>query len=457
MFRVDEADWARLARTVSGPVRRPGDAGFLERSTPFNTRFAGTTPGGVVSVATADEVQRAIRWARDVNVPIVARGGGHSFGGYSVNTGLVIDLSRMNTVTADADSGIVTAHGGARMTDVYAAIQPYEMAFALGNGRDVGIGGLVLGGGSAPTSGVFGLTADSLVRTRIITADGDLLTCDARENPDLFWACRGGGGGNFGINVSFEFQAQPVPACSTYLLLWDRVDAPKVFSVLQDTLKYAPRGFATRIGVNTTGDQALVSGIGMHMGPASELRELLEPVLSVARPFREVISDTTFWGAKEFILHETSAAAFAAKTNFVREPLPDEAVHTMLAHVDRWPGSGNPDGGSAALFSWGGAIGDLSPTATAFPHRDALFMLNVDTSWADDDEPAVVDANTHWLNETHAALAPYVSEGAYVNFIDPDLPNWRTAYYGANYPRLLDIKRRRDPDGVFTFDQGVGA
>ncbi|GAB3888997.1 hypothetical protein GCM10029964_057650 [Kibdelosporangium lantanae] len=84
-------------------------------------------------------------------------------------------------------------------------------------------------------------------------------------------------------------------------------------------------------------------------------------------------------------------------------------------------------------------------------------MLNVDTSWADDDEPSVVDANMRWLTDTHAALAPYVSEGAYVNFIDPDLPNWRTAYYGANYPRLLDIKRRRDPDGVFTFDQGVGA
>ncbi|MFD1050217.1 FAD-binding oxidoreductase, partial [Kibdelosporangium lantanae] len=274
-----------------------------------------------------------IGWARDVNVPIVARGGGHSFGGYSVNTGLVIDLSRMNTVTADGDSGIVTAGGGARMTDVYAAIQPHEMAFALGNGRDVGIGGLVLGGGSAPTSGVFGLTADSLVRTEIVTADGDLLTCDERQNPDLFWACRGGGGGNFGINVSFEFQARDVPDCSTYLLLWERADAPKVFSVLQETLRAAPRGFATRIGVNTTGEQTVVSGIGMHMGPASQLRELLDPVLAVARPFREVIDDTTFWGAKEFILHETSAAAFAAKTNFVSEPLPDEAVHTMLTHI----------------------------------------------------------------------------------------------------------------------------
>jgi FAD/FMN-containing dehydrogenase len=450
-------DWDRLAKAVTGRVRRPGDAGFRDHSVPFNTRFAATTPQGVVSVASVADIQTAIRWARDVGVPLVARSGGHSYGGFSVNTGLVIDLSRLNSVHANGSDGIVTAAGGARMADVYAAIEPHDMAFALGNGSTVGIGGLVLGGGSAPTSRVFGLTADALVGTTIVTADGEILTCDATQNDDLFWACRGGGGGNFGINVEFRFQAHPVTDCSTYLLLWDRVDAPKVFSVLQDTLNNAPREFSTRIGVSTTGDHTVVSAIGMHMGPARELRELLDPVLSVAPPRREEITDRTFWGAKDFILHDTSAAAFAAKTNFVTEPLPDEAIATLLAFVDRWPGSGNPDGGGAALFSWGGAVGDVAPTATAFAHRDALFMLNLDTSWADDDTPAVVDANLRWLAELHQALAPHVSEGAYVNFIDPDLAGWETAYHGANHPRLLEIKRRRDPDGVFTFDQGIGA
>jgi FAD/FMN-containing dehydrogenase len=452
-----DADWRRLADAVAGQVRRPGDTGFRQHSAPFNTRFASTTPLGVVSVASVADIQRAIRWARDVEVPIVARSGGHSYGGYSVNTGLVIDLSRLNAVSANESSGLVTAAGGARMADVYAAIEPRNMAFALGNGLSVGIGGLVLGGGSAPTSRVYGLTADALVRTTIVTADGEVLRCDATENEDLFWACRGGGGGNFGINVSFEFQANPVSDCSTYLLLWKRSDAPKVFSVLQDILKNAPREFATRIGVSTTGDNTVVSAVGMHMGPARELRELLDPVLAAASPIREDIADTTFWGAKDFILHDTAAAAFAGKTNFVTEPLPDEAIATMLAHIDRWPGSGNPDGGGAALFSWGGAVGDVAPAATAFAHRDALFMLGMDTSWADDDEPAVVDANLRWLTELHQALAPYVSEGAYVNFIDPELTDWPAAYHGGNYPRLLDIKRRRDPDGVFTFDQGVGA
>lgn len=452
-----ESDWDHLARAVAGRVRRPGDTGFRERSTPFNTRFAATTPLGVVSVASADDVRTAVKWARDVDVPIVARSGGHSYGGFSVNTGLVVDLSALNAVRANGADGIVTAAGGARMADVYAAIEPENMAFALGNGSTVGIAGLVLGGGSAPTSRVYGLTADALVRTTIVTADGELLTCDATENEDLFWACRGGGGGNFGINVSFEFQARPVVDCSTYLLLWDRDDAPKVFSALQGTLASAPREFATRIGISTTGDSTVVSAIGMHMGPSRELRDLLDPVLSVARPTREHIADETFWGAKDFILHDTAAAAFAAKTNFVVEPLPDEAIATLLSHVDRRPRSGNPDGGGAALFSWGGAVGDVAPDATAFPHRDALFMLDLDTSWADDDEPAVVEANLRWLADVHRAMAPHVGRGAYVNFIDPDLTDWSTAYYGANHPRLLDVKRRRDPDGVFTFDHGIGA
>ncbi|MGW5049554.1 FAD-binding oxidoreductase [Actinokineospora sp. NPDC004072] len=452
-----ESDWDRLAKAVGCPVRRPGDAGFRERSAPFNTRFAANTPLGVVSAASVADVQAAVRWARETGVPVAARSGGHSYGGFSATSGLVVDMSGLDTVRANGSDGVVTAAGGARMAQVYAAIEPESMAFALGNGSTVGIAGLVLGGGSAPTSRVYGLTADALVRTEIVTADGELLSCDATENADLFWACRGGGGGNFGINVSFEFQARPVVDCSTYLLLWERADAPKVFSVLQETLAKAPREFATRIGIATTGDSTTVSAIGMHMGPARELRDLLDPVLSVARPFRQHIADETFWGAKDFILHDTSAGAFAAKTNFIAEPLPDEAVATLLAQVDRWPGGGNPDGGGAALFSWGGAVGDVAPDATAFPHRDALFMLNIDTSWADGDEPAVVEANLRWLAETHQALAPHVGDGAYVNFIDPDLTDWRTAYYGANYPRLLDIKRKRDPDGVFTFDQGVGA
>lgn len=458
MSAPSEMDWRRLDNTVTGRVLRPGDIGFRESSVPFNRRFAGTMPRGVVSVATVDDVRRSIRWARDAGIDVVARCGGHSYAGYSVNSGLVIDLSELNTVSANGSTGLVTVAGGALMADVYAAIEPHEMAFALGNGASVGIAGLTLGGGCGATSRVFGLTADALVATTIVTADGELLHCDEHENADLFWACRGGGGGNFGVNVSFTFQARPVMDCATYVLLWDRADAPKVLSVLQDIVAQAPDEFAARLGVSAaSGSDIIVSAVGQHLGPASELREILDPVLSVAQPFRTHLADRTFWQAKDDLLHETSGNAFAVRTSIVTQPLPDEAIATMLSCVERWPGSGNPDGGGAALFSWGGAINRVSTTDTAFAHRDALFLLSLDTSWAEDDDPAVVDANLRWLADLGEELGSSVSDRAYQNFIDPDRDDWRTAYYGANYRRLAQIKERVDPDGVFTFEQSIGS
>jgi FAD/FMN-containing dehydrogenase len=371
---------------------------------------------------------------------------------------VVIDLSALNTVSADGSTGLVTAAGGARTADVHAAIQPHEMAFPLGNGASVGVGGLTLGGGSAAISRKFGLTVDALVRTELVTADGRLLTCDAQENADLYWACRGGGGGNFGINVSFAFQAHPVADVSTCLLLWDRADAPKVLSALQEVVRRAPDEFSVRVGVSTTGGSStVVSALAHHLGPASEVREILDPVLAVARPVREDIADRTFWQAQDYLSHETSAGAFAVRTNFATEPLPDEAIATVLAWIDRWPGSDNPDGGGFAMFAWGGAINRVAPTATAFAHRDAQYLIALDSSWTEQDEPAVVDANLRWLAGLREQLAPYVSGAAYQNFIDPDLPDWRTAYYGVNYPRLVEIKRRVDPNGLFAFAQGIGS
>ncbi|QUQ65167.1 FAD-dependent oxidoreductase [Kutzneria sp. CA-103260] len=457
MKSPSEEDWTRLDKAVAGTVVRPGESGFGAVSLPFNRRFAATVPAGVVSVASVVDVQRAIAWARELGVGVAVRGGGHSYAGYSVGPGLVIDLGPLNTVSANASTGLVTAGGGASMSDVYAAIEPCEMAFALGNGATVGIGGLTLGGGVGATSRVHGITADALVATTLVTADGEVLRCSADENPDLFWACRGGGGGNFGVNVSFTFQAQPVTDCATYVLLWHMEDAEKVFSVVQRTMRSAPDAFAARVGVSTTGPDAVVSCIGQHLGSAASLKEVLDPILSVAEPFRTMINDRTYWQAKNDLLHETAAGAFAARTSVLTQPLSEDAIDAMLAMVRRWPGGGNPDGGGAALFSWGGAINRVPAGDTAFPHRDAMFLLSMDTSWAERDSREVVDANLGWLAELADTMAPYGGDRSYLNFTDPDLKSWRTAYYGDNYPRLAEIKRRVDPDGFFTFEQGIGS
>ncbi|MFE0461464.1 FAD-binding oxidoreductase [Kitasatospora sp. NPDC058965] len=458
MNPTSEAHWQRLERSTTGRLLHPGQPGFTAATAPFNQRWSATVPARVLCAADVADVRRAVAWAADTGTPIVPRGGGHGYAGQGVTTGLVVDLRALDAVTVDPASGLVSTAGGALMAGVHAALQPHDLAFPLGNGNGVGIAGLALGGGSAAVSRKLGLTADAMVSTTLVTADGELVTCDARQHPDLFWACRGGGGGNFGINVSFTFQAVPVVDSATCLLLWHGEQAPEVFEVLQEVMRKAPEECSIRLGVSVGADgRATVSAVGQHLGPAADLRELLAPVLAAADPFRQEIADRTYWEAKDYLAHETSGGAFACRTHFATEPLPPDAVAAALAQLARRPATGNPDGAGLALFGWGGAINRVAPADTAFVHRHAQYLVSLDTSWTEQDPPAAVRANLDWLAELDAVVAPHTAEGAYLNFADPDLADWRTAYYGANYPRLLEVKRRVDPAGLFRHAQGIGS
>lgn len=444
--------FASLASQVRGRVLLPGDDGFTARSKPFNERYASTIPAAVLSAAGVDDVVTAITWARENSVPLVARGGGHSYAGTSVGTGLVLDLRGLCDVHVDPSTALVTVGGGTRMRALYEALRPHDVAFPLGNSDEVAIGGLTLGGGVAAVSRAFGLTCDSLVSTDVVLADGSVVTCSASENADLFWACRGGGGGNFGVNTSFTFQARPVVASATCLLLWEWEQAVEVMLVVQEIQRTAPDALSLRVGLTSGG---MVSVIGWHLGSADELRTLLAPVLAGTRPFRCDIEDRTYWEAVEYVHHETAGGAFAGRTRTTSVPLPEEGVRTLVTAVSKWPGSSNPDGGGAALFGWGGAINALSPTDTAFPHRDALFLVSLDTSWMASDSPQVVRDNLEWLTALHEDIGEHTDNASYLNFTDPDLPDWRQAYHGPNLARLGEVKRRYDPDRFFEFSQAI--
>ncbi|HXV91735.1 MAG TPA: FAD-binding oxidoreductase [Pseudonocardia sp.] len=455
-------DWDTLAADVTGRVFLPGSPGFRAGSELFNTRYADRAPAAVVSVAGTEDVRRAIRWARDNEVPVVARSGGHSFAGYSVNDGLVIDMSRMALASADGSTGLVTVGGGTRVGHVYDAVRPYEMAIPTGTSPLVGMAGLALGGGCAYASRRLGLTLDALVQTTVVTADGAVLTCSAEENPDLFWACRGGGGGNFGINVSFVFQAHPVSDVTTFELTWRWADATAVLVAMQQVLEAAPDEFSVRMGASTRGsdattirDNVTVTTVGQFAGPARELAPLLDPVLSVATPLAHEVVERTYWEANAALVHATSADRFAMRTRYATSPIPADGLAELLSWVERWPGSGNTDGGGVGMFAWGGRINRVAPDATAFVHRDTLFLASMDTSWTAADPPEQVAANLHWLDGFYEAMGEYLTDSAYQNFPDPALGNWAKAYYGANYPRLQEVKRTHDPDNVFHHDQSI--
>ncbi len=449
-------DFSSLRRLVNGRLRLCGDGGFDAATVPFNKRYAAIRPAAVLSVTGVGDVARAIGWAREHDVPIVARGGGHSYAGNGVNRGLVLDLRGLDAVHVDPATGLVTVGGGIRMKALYAALQRHDMAVPLGNSDDVGIGGLVLGGGVAAVSRAFGLTCDSLVETDVVLADGTTLTCDETRNADLFWACRGGGGGNFGVNTSFTFQARPPLPSATCLLLWQRSQAAQVLGEMQEIMRGAPDRFAARIGVSRSpGREPVVSVVGQHLGPSEELRELLKPVLTVAMPYRMDIADRTYWHAKDFLRHTTSGGSFAVRTRCTPRPLSEAGTATLLAAVDRWPGSSNPDGAGAALFTWGGAINRIPTSETAFPHRDVLFLVSMDTSWSPDDSLDVEWQNLDWLARLYRDMGDFATDAAYVNFTDPDLADARSAYHGPNLRRLNEVKRRYDPDRIFTFAQAI--
>jgi FAD/FMN-containing dehydrogenase len=191
-------------------------------------------PQGIASCLDPVDVRESVLWAREHDVPIAIRSGGHNYAGYSATEGLLIDLGQMQSVTVDDDTGVATVQVGARNTDDYESLQPHEAAISAGRCPTVGIGGLVLGGGIGFSSRKLGLTCDSLLETETVTADGQILTCNEKENEDLFWACRGGSGGNFGVNVSYTFQATPVEDVSIYDLQWNLEDGEQVLPALQE-------------------------------------------------------------------------------------------------------------------------------------------------------------------------------------------------------------------------------
>jgi FAD/FMN-containing dehydrogenase len=453
---ANERAWRELERRLSGRLLRPGSSRYARAALPFNRRYAAIQPAGIARCASEADVRAAILWAREHEVPLAARSGGHSYAGYSTTRGLLIDLGGMRAVDVDDEAGTVSAQSGARNTNVYAGLQPHAVAISAGRCPSVAIGGLALGGGFGFSSRALGLTCDSLEETRLVTADGRLLTVSARQHPDLFWALRGGGGGNFGISTSFRFRTTPVSDVGLYDLTWQARHAPRVMLALQRMMRDAPHALSCRMGMGSVGrGAATVTALGQLMGPIEQLRELLGPVLAVARPTRALIARRTFWQAKNHFFHNTPVDRFEVMSAFAKRPLTEQAIDTIARGVDRYPGSSNPDGGGVALYAWGGRIARTAPRATAFVHRQAEWLLACDASWTARDSRGTVARNLDWLHGFTHELRAHLSHSAYQNFMDRTQPDWRRAYYGKSFARLARIKRRVDPDDVFAFRQGV--
>jgi FAD/FMN-containing dehydrogenase len=472
------ADWAALRARIAGEVVVQGSPGYDQARKPAIARFQDARPQAVVFCATADDVAEALAVARRSGLPAVPRSGGHCFAGRSSSPGIVIDVTPMRSVsvtgevtTGEVTTGVVATIGaGARLGEVYDALAGHGLTIPAGCGPGVGIAGLTLGGGLGILGRTRGLTCDSLLAARIVLADGQTAAGDDGHAGDLFWALRGAGHGTFGVVTSLDFRTGPQPATTAFHLAWPYEHAERVIQAWQDWAPAAPGELAASLLITAAGPESAstepastepastgarsVNVFGAMLGDEAATMRLLGE-LAVDDPATAYTKPMPYRDTKRYLagLGDQMTAAGPedghsfVKSEFFRRPLPNGAIAALVAGLGR---DLRPGQARELDFSpWGGAYNRVAADATAFPHRDALFLLKQSVTVRPDGDQA---AARDWLRRSWAAVHPWGSGGAYPNFPDPELEDPGRAYYLGNYDRLRQVKARYDPTGFFGRD-----
>ncbi|MEA2577831.1 MAG: hypothetical protein QOD78_1419 [Chloroflexota bacterium] len=455
---LTDAQITGLRDTFGGEVVTPADEGYDEARRLWNA-VHDRRPAVVLRPTTADQVAIAIRFARDHDLALAVRSGGHSAVGHSTcDGGLVVDLSRMRGVTVDGQRRIARANGGALLGELDVAAQAHGLVCPVGVIGHTGVAGLTLGGGVGRLQRQFGLTIDNLRAVELVTADGRLVRASESEEPELFWGMRGAGW-NFGIATAFEFGLHPFgPELHRGVRIYPASMARDVFDVFRDYAANAPDAVSVIYGINqalpaaeypeSVAGQPIVVIAFNHSGRAEAveadtagLRRGPEPV-SVSggsKPYLEVQTAHDLvlgWGRRSFI-----------KSLYANDVRP-EALEELVEHV-----ASGPAEGSFSITAQGGAIARVEDDAMAYAGRAARFDLSADTAWDDatDDE-----ANRDWVRRAMAIVEPDATLGRYVNGNSDEGPAETQAFYGdAKVARLAQLKRAWDPDNVFRLNHNI--
>lgn len=472
------ADWSELSKSLRGTLIRPNSPYYSMARQLFNPRFDYIHPAAIAYCVSPADVQTCIAFAQRFGVPLTPRSGGHSYAGYSTTTGLVLDVSRMNAVTVDTRAGTASVGAGTRLIDVYATLAPYGLVLPAGTCPTVGIAGLALGGGVGVLGRKLALTCDNLLAAQVVMADGRVLTCDVNREPDLFWALRGGGGGNFGVVTSFTFRVYPVASLSLFTLNWPWSNAADVLDAWQNWAPQAPDELWSNCLFQATSDKGaepFVQVGGVYMGDTASLNVLLQRLINRinAGLTNRYVSDA---GLLDAMLYEANCdglsvsqchlpsqnpngrlerSTYRSKSDYFTHLLPRQGIDLLVKAITDCQASPTLGEGGIGIDAFGGAINRVAPGATAFVHRNALFSIQYAATWNANDPASIVAENHTWLTNMWQAMRPYASGAAYQNYIDSDLVNWQQAYYGSNLPRLQRVKATYDSGNFFSFAQSI--
>jgi len=456
--------WNDLSDDLSGDLVLPGDDPYLGLATPRALRYLKDSPQAIAVCSSAGDVSATVKFAREHKVPVRVRGGGHSYAGYSTTPGLQIDMSGMREVEFDSSTGLADFGGGVRGLEETEGLQPEGVFIPSGGCSGVGLAGFAQGGGFGHYVRRHGLGCDNLVEAELVTADGSVVTASETENPDLFWAIRGGGGGNFGVVTrtrlrTFETDG-PASVCST---VWRGVDTAALIAELLPAIESSSDSMSWQLTCdatspyNITGDSAPQLTLHCHnFGSATEIKAVLKGVLKTFKPATSLIHDLDFWQAHTFFtsvgLPETGL--WYVKSLFLPGPVSRSVIDTIVEASATWPGSSVGRSG-VGLTQWSGAAVKPKPDDTAFVHRDEGYLVVIQTCWGNDDPPELVNGGKRWAERLYNDLLPESTGGSYQNWIDPELKDPLRAYYGANLARLKQVKGEVDPDDFFAIPQGI--
>jgi FAD/FMN-containing dehydrogenase len=454
---LSSSDLEALKRRVPGGVIAAGDPDYDEARRVYNGMID-RRPRVIVRCASVGDVQAALRAGSEAELPIAVRGGGHNAGGLGVcDDGVVIDLSRLRGVRVDAESRRARVEGGCTWSDVDAATHAYGFAVPTGIISTTGVGGLTLGGGTGHLTRRYGLTIDNLLAADVVLADGSLVRASEDEHPDLFWALRGGGG-NFGIVTAFDFQLQPVDRVMAGPTLWPIEKTGQVLRWYRDFILGAPEELSGFFAILTVPPappfppelqlRKVCAVFWCWTGAAARVDEALAPVHAL-NPLLYAVQEMPFpaWQSA-FDAFYPPGLQWYWKADFVRE-IPDAAVEENARYASELPTLHS----SMHMYPMDGAVHRVPDSATAFSHRDANWnqvIVGVDP------DPANRDRIIDWTRRYWNAIHPYSQGGAYVNFLMGDEGNERVrATYRENFPRLVEVKRRYDPENRFRVNQNV--
>jgi FAD/FMN-containing dehydrogenase len=436
-----------------GTLLRPEDASYDEARRIFNAMID-RRPALIARCLGVADVVAALNFARENEFEVTVRGGGHSVAGLCLaDDAILIDLSAMKGIYVDPERKTVRAQGGATWSDLNRETQLHGLAVTGGIISTTGIGGLTLGGGLGWTMGKFGLAIDNLLSAEVVTADGRVLTANEQENGDLFWALRGGGG-NFGVVTSFEYQLHEVGPVVVGGMVVHPFDAARdLLRFYRDFTSDAPDELTAFCGLLFAPDgsgQKVAAVVVCHIGAPEQAERDLQPLLTFGSPADVQVGPMPY-AAVNAMLDESAPTGVLNywKSSFLTE-LSDAAIDTLVESFAVSPSPLN----LALLEHFHGAVARVPVDATAAPHREPGYNLVMPSAWID---PADTDANVAWTREAFSAMEPFLAKRRYVNYLDDDdiAAEPTRAAFGPNYDRLIRVKSAYDPANVFRHNLNI--